>query len=317
MCGSDLYLFNGEVEALVAPGHTTLGHEISGVVVETGAEVARFKSGDRVTFPYSVSCGRCECCVAGQTAHCLTSGKAIYGFGTAFGDLGGSQAEYVRVPLADAHLMVLPESVSDDVAPFLSCNLPAAITVVDAAEIGPNDSVALIGCGPTGLLAAELVSKRTGGPVFVIDPVAFRRDHAAGFGGTAVDPNDATAVERILSATNGLGVHKVIEVAGRGAALDLAVAVTRPGGTISGGGVYLEQDHPVSLFDIFLKNLRLVANGFANAKMAQDKALAALAQGTVDPAALITHRVGLDELPQTAIRFADRERGFLKMLITT
>jgi alcohol dehydrogenase len=319
MCGSDLYLFNGEVEELVAPGHTTLGHEICGEVVEVGSSVSRFAVGDRVTFPYSVSCGRCVSCRSGQTAHCLTSGKAIYGFGTAFGDLGGSHAEYVRVPLADDHLELLPDDVPDEVAPFLSCNLPAAAIAVEAAQIGPADTVALVGCGPSGLLALDLLRRRTSATVYALDPVASRRERAEKLGAVALDagPDAAEAsVAAVLEGTGGVGVHKVVEFAGRGAGFDLAVALARPGGTISGGGVFLERDHPASLFDMYFKNLRLLLNGFANAKMGYWQALQLVQSGAIDPTAVISHRVRLDELPDAALRFADREPGFLKMLIT-
>lgn len=318
MCGSDLYLFNGEVGELVAPGHTTLGHEICGEVIEVGSAVTRFAVGDRVSFPYSVSCGRCEPCRAGQTAHCLTTGKAIYGFGTAFGDLGGSQAEYVRVPHADDHLEHVPDAISDDAAPFLSCNLPAAAIAVETAGIEPTDTVAIVGCGPTGLLALDLVRQRTRAAVFALDPVTFRRERAEKLGATALDarPDAVTdSIQTIVDATDGLGVHKVIEFVGRGAGFDLAVALARPGGTISGGGVYLERDHPVSLFDMYFKNLRLLLNGFANAKTAQWRAMQLIEHGVIDPTAVVTHRVRLDEFPAAALQFADREPGFLKMLI--
>ncbi|UIJ59743.1 alcohol dehydrogenase catalytic domain-containing protein [Amycolatopsis acidiphila] len=319
MCGSDLYLFNGEVPDLVAPGHTTLGHEICGEVVEVGPAVTRFAVGDRVTFPYSVSCGRCGCCRAGQTAHCLTTGKAIYGFGTAFGDLGGSQAEYVRVPHADDHLEHVPDAISDDVAPFLSCNLPAAAIAVDAAGIESTDTVAVVGCGPTGLLALDLVRQRTHAAVYALDPVAFRREQAEKRGAIALDagPDAADAsIQTIIDTTHGLGVHKIIEFAGRGPAFDLAVALARPGATISGGGVYLERDHTVSLFDMYFKNLRLLLNGFANAKTAQWRAIQLIEHGVIDPTTVVTHRTRLAEFPTAAQQFADREPGFLKMLIT-
>ncbi|MBS4730372.1 alcohol dehydrogenase catalytic domain-containing protein [Mycobacterium sp. SM1] len=319
MCGSDLYLFNGEVADLVAPGHTTLGHEICGEVVEVGSAVSQFAVGDRVTFPYSVSCGRCEMCRAGQTAHCLTSGKAIYGFGTAFGDLGGSQAEYVRVPLADAHLEHVPDTIPDEIAPFLSCNLPAATIAVHAAAIEPTDTVALVGCGPTGLLALDLLRRRTDAAVYALDPVAYRRERAEKLGAIALDAGPQavdTSIQTILDATNGLGVHKVVEFAGRGAGFDLAVALARPGATISGGGVYLERDHPASLFDMFFKNLQLRLNGFANAKTAQWQAMQLIENNVIDPTAVITHRIRLDEFPGAATQFAGREAGFLKMLIT-
>lgn len=320
MCGSDLYLFNGEVADLVAPGHTTLGHEICGHVVAVGSAVTRFAVGDRVTFPYSVSCGSCEACRAGQTAHCLTTGKAIYGFGTAFGDLGGSQAEYVRVPHADDHLEHVPDTITDDVAPFLSCNLPAVVIAVDAAGIEPSDTVAVVGCGPTGLLALDLLRRqRACAQMYALDPVAYRRERAEKLGAITLDssPLEAQAsVQTILDATNGLGVHKVIEFAGRGAGFDLAVALARPGGTISGGGVYLERDYPVSLFDMYFKNLQLHLNGFANAKTAQRRAIQLIERNLVDPTAVITHRVDLDQFPTAAQQFADHEPGFLKMLIT-
>lgn len=320
MCGSDLYLFNGEVADLVAPGHTTLGHEICGSVVSMGPAVTRFTVGDRVTFPYSVSCGRCETCRAGQTAHCLTTGKAIYGFGTGFGDLGGSQAEFVRVPHADDHLEHVPDTITDDVAPFLSCNLPAAVIAVDAAGIESTDTVAVVGCGPTGLLALDLLRRqRSGAQMFALDPVAYRREKAEQLGAITLDSSPIeveASIQRILDATNGLGAHKVIEFAGRGAGFDLAVALARPGGTISGGGVYLERDHPVSLFDMYFKNLQLRLNGFANAKTAQRRAIQLIERSLVDPTIVITHRVGLDQLPTAAKQFADHEPGFLKMLIT-
>jgi threonine dehydrogenase-like Zn-dependent dehydrogenase len=319
MCGSDLYLFNGEVADLVAPGHTTLGHEICGEVVEVGSAVTQFKVGDRVSFPYSVSCGRCENCIAGQTAHCLVTGSAVYGFGTAFGDLGGSQAEYVRVPLADGHLEHVPDTIADEAAPFLSCNLPSAAIAVHAAAIEPTDTVAVVGCGPTGQLALELVRRRTGAAVFALDPVPFRRERAQKLGAIVLDASpDAVdgSVQTILDATHGLGVHKVVEFAGRGPGFDLAVRLARPGAIISGGGVYLERDHPASLFDMFFKNLQLRLNGFANVKTAQWQARRLIESKVIDPTAVVTHRVKLDEFPDAAIQFADRTPGFLKMLIT-
>jgi threonine dehydrogenase-like Zn-dependent dehydrogenase len=315
MCGSDLYLYGGEVDDMVAPGRTTLGHEICGEVVEVGKEVARFRPGDRVTFPYSVSCGTCDNCQRGQTAHCLTSGKAIYGYGVAFGDLGGSHAEAVRAPLADAHLLRVPEFIDDETAVFLSCNLPAAVTVVEAAEIGLADSVAVVGCGPTGLLALELARQATRGPIFAIDPIPYRREEAAKRGASPVEGSAEELVSQVLEATGGVGVDRVIEMAGRGPAVDIALAIARPGAVVSGGGVYLEQNHPTSLFDAFFKNLQIRLNGFANAKMAQWKAEQVLRRGIVEPARLFTERVSLEELPAAAGRFADREDGVLKVLI--
>lgn len=315
MCGSDLYLYGGEVDELVAPGRTTLGHEICAEVVEVGERVARFRPGDRVSFPYSVSCGTCDNCQRGQTAHCNTSGKAIYGYGTAFGDLGGSHAELVRVPLADAHLEPVPDFIDDETAVFLSCNLPAAVTVVDADDIGLDDTLALVGCGPTGLLALEIARQLTRREIYAIDPVAYRREEAAKRGAIPLGGSGEEVVAQVMEATSGAGVDRVIEMAGRGAAFDTAVAVARPGGIVSGGGVHLERDHPTSLFDAYFKNLQLRLNGFANAKTAQWRAEQLLLHGAVEPAKLLTERVSLSDLPASAARFAERQDGVLKLLI--
>ena len=315
MCGSDLYLYQGEVEEMVAPGRTTLGHEIAAEVVEVGPEVTGFAVGDRVTFPYSVSCGECPTCRLGQTAHCLTSGKAIYGYGVAFGDLGGSQAEYVRVPLADGHLRHLPDSVDDATAVFLSCNLPAATIAVDAAAATPGDRVGVVGAGPTGLLALQLLADVVDEPPLVFDSVRHRLDRAAELGGRPVDVAEEDVAAVVEAATDGLGLDAVVEFAGRGAAFDLALSILRPGGVLAGGGVYLEQDHPTSLFAAYFNNLQLRLNGFANAAMGFDAALAAVESGRIDPTTVISHRVSLEEVPAAAEAFSRREPGFHKMLI--
>lgn len=316
MCGSDLYLYQGEADDLVSKGRTTLGHEICGEVVEVGAAVGRFRPGDRVTFPYSVSCGTCFFCRLGQTAHCETTGKAIFGYGVAFGDLGGSHAELVRVPLADAHLEHVPDDISDDVAPLLSCNLPAAVIAVGAAQIQPTHSVAVVGCGPTGLLALDLVMLRSPRQVLAFDRVAHRLEHARSRGAVTIDVDATDPVATAMDRTAGRGVDAVVEFVGRGEGFTLATRICRPGGVVAGGGVYLERDYPVSLFDLYFKNLDLRLNGFANAKTAMWEAQRLLQGGALDPAPIFSHRVRLADLPQAAAAFARRDPGVIKLLIT-
>jgi len=252
----------------------------------------------------------------GQTTHCETSGKAIYGFGIAFGDLGGSQAEYVRVPLADGHLEHVPDGIDDESALFLSCNLPGAVTAVDSADIRPTDIVAMIGCGPTGQLALQLARTRTGCTILALDRVPGRLATARRLGARPVDVDNDDIAAVVADATDGRGVDKVIEFAGRGDAFNQAVSIARPGGVISGGGVYLEQDFPVSLFDMHFKNLQIRLNGFANAATAMWEAGRLITAGVIDPRTVVSHRVSLAEVPAAATAFAARQDGFNKMVIS-
>ncbi len=312
MCGSDLYLYQGELPGLAAPGATILGHEIVGEVVAVGPAVSRFRVGDRVTFPFSVSCGTCRTCRMGLTGHCETSNRAIYGFG----GLAGSHAEYVRVPLADGHLRHVPAGVDDETAVTASCNLPAALIAVDSAEIAGDDAVALVGAGPTGLLALQLVMRRTRRPVLVLDRVGHRLALAATLGGVPVDVDSDPVHEVVADATDGLGVDVVVEFAGRGDAFDLAVSILRPGGVLAGGGVYrVETAHPTDLGMLFAKDLQLRLNGLANVLPHMDAAMDAVAAGEVDPSVVFSHRVSLDGLPAAAEAFSRRAEGFHKMLI--
>lgn len=126
ICGSDLHLYRGTLDAIMDNGKSQTGHELVGEVLETGNSVDRFQAGDRVTMAYSCSCGECYMCNAGQTAHCETTQKGVYGFGVPFGNLNGTHAELMTIPYADAHALKIPETVTDAAAVTLSCNLTSA-----------------------------------------------------------------------------------------------------------------------------------------------------------------------------------------------
>ena len=160
ICGSDLHIYRGALDPIMARGESQTGHELVGRVLEVGRRVGRFRPGDRISMGYSVSCGHCVRCEVGQTAHCETTQKAIYGFGVPFGNLNGTHAEALMIPHADTHAIHVPESVGDAAAVTLSCNLPSAIIANRLADIRPGERVAVVGCGPTGLMALDLARSR-------------------------------------------------------------------------------------------------------------------------------------------------------------
>ncbi|RAQ94157.1 alcohol dehydrogenase [Thermogemmatispora tikiterensis] len=315
ICGSDLHIWRGTLDGIMKRGSSRLGHELSGEVVEVGSAVGAFKPGDRVTMAYSASCGECYMCRVGQTAHCLTTQKAVYGFGTAFGDLNGCQAEYLLIPFADAHAMKVAPGLSDEQALTLSCNLPSAVIANRLADLQPGESLAVVGLGPTGLMSLELALKRGPGLVFAFDPVPYRRAYAQKtYGVTSLSP-DEQGLQQVKEATDGRGVDKVIEVVGTPASLQLSLDLARPGGTIAAIGVFPDNQFNLNLADVFLRDLSLHMNGFANVQPFMWEAQRLILTGVIDPSRLFSHRFRLDEVSDAFRIFNNKEQEVLKVLI--
>ena len=177
VCGSDLHILHGHTP--INQG-AVLGHEFVGVIEEVGSEVKRFKPGDRVVSSFFTSCGHCALCRKGWFNQCVD--KGTFGHGEYFGDLGGGQAEFVVVPLADHSMEGIPDGMSDEQAIFVGDILSTGFFGAERAEIKPGDVVAIVGAGPVGLMAT--MSAQLFGPsrVFVVDMVDSRLEMAQGLG---------------------------------------------------------------------------------------------------------------------------------------
>ncbi len=315
ICGSDLHLWRGALAPIMVPGRSRTGHELIGRVVATGSGVTRFRAGDRVSMAYSCSCGACAMCALGMTAHCETTGKAVYGFGVPFGDLNGTHAEFLVLPHAQAHALRVPDGVSDAAALTLSCNLPAALVADRLATVSAGESVALVGCGPTGLLALDLVRRHAPGPLVALDPLPHRRAQAAARGAVAIDAVAADHVAQALAHTAGRGYDKVIEVVGAPAALQTALALARPGATVAAIGVFCDPRFELPLADVFLRDLTVHMHGFANVQPFMAECLRLLETGAIDPGPLFSHEFRLDDIASAFRTFDEARDGALKMLI--
>lgn len=316
ICGSDLHIYRGTLDGIMERGKSRLGHELSGEVVEVGKAVGNFKPGDRVTMAYSASCGECYMCRVGQTAHCTTTGKAVYGFGTAFGNLNGTQAEYLVIPYADAHAIRVDGALADEQVLTLSCNLPSALIANRLADVRLGESLAVVGLGPTGIMSLELALHRGPGRVLAFDPVPHRREYAKErFGVEVFDPGDPGALERVRQVTGGLGVDKVIEIVGTPESLQLSLDLVRPGGTVAAIGVFTSDQFNLNLADVFLRDLTLHMNGFANVQPYLWEAHRLLLEGVIDPRPLFLHRFSLDQVGEAYRVFADKLDGAMKVLI--
>jgi alcohol dehydrogenase len=299
ICGADLFPFHG-----LTPGFengTVLGHEFAGEVVETGPAVTAVRAGDRVVNTSMISDGTCPYCRAGQVTQC--TGRSLFGYSGVYPRLDGGQAELVRVPQADRTLLPLPAGVSDEASVFLADILPTGYASVVRGGVEVGDTVAVVGCGPVGLMAV-LCAVGVAGRVIAIDGIPARRELAAGFGAEAVAPEGAAPA--MDAATEGLGADVVIEAAGSPGGLDAALRLARGRGTVSVVGAHFEPDYPLDNALMFERELTL---RFTIGDPTRDgkRLLDLLAQGRLDPAAVITHRLPLADAAEAYRLFDSRE----------
>ncbi|TCC57749.1 glutathione-dependent formaldehyde dehydrogenase [Kribbella pittospori] len=352
ICGSDLHLY--EVMAPFLDAGDVLGHEAIGVVEEAGSEVSGLAPGDRVVVPFQIACGSCFMCDQGLQTQCETTqvrdqgmGAALFGYTKLYGQVPGGQAEYLRVPQAQYGPIKVPDGPPDDRFVYLSDVLPTAWQAVEYAGIPPGGTVAVLGLGPIGDMAARVALHR-GHRVIGVDLVAERLERARLRGVEVLEYGDDVA-EAVRNLTDGRGPDSVIDAVGmeahgspvaavgqkiagvlpdvlqrkvmqtagidRLAALYLAVDIVRRGGTISLIGVYGGMADPLPLLTIFDKQIQL-RMGQANVRRWADQILPLL--GDDDPLGVdgfATHHLPLLEGPTAYEMFQQKRDGAIKILL--
>jgi threonine dehydrogenase-like Zn-dependent dehydrogenase len=341
ICGSDLHLFHGFVPDTRVG--TTFGHEFTGVVEEVGSSVRSWKRGDRAVVPFNISCGTCFYCERGLYGDCESSNpmndlaSGVFGYSHTTGGYDGGQAEYVRVPFADVGPMRIPDDLSDEDVLLLSDVLPAGYQAAEMGGIGEHHTVAVLGCGPVGLVAARSAWLLGAKRVVCVDRVAARLAFAARWAGAETidlrvvkDPVpalkelnggrgpdvviDAVGLEASGSAWQTLLGKKLKLAAGSSIALEWAIHGVRKGGTVSIVGVY---GPPVNLVPIGVAmNKGLTFRmGQANVKRYMPHLLAHLRAGRLDGKSLITHRFPLEHAPRAYELFDSKEDGCVKCVL--
>lgn len=301
ICGSDLHLLHGEVPML--PG-AVCGHEYTGVVEEVGSHVRGFACGDRVVGTFHVGCGVCRPCRRGEPHLCPEGG--VLGYGPAFGDLAGAQAELVRIPYADVNLRRIPDGLEDEQALFCGDVLTTAYGAVRNAALRPGESVAVVGCGPVGIMAVQSALALGAGAVFAIDLVSARTELAGRLGAIPVTASEVDPVRAVNEATDGEGADVVVEAVGGPATIALAFDLVRAGGRISAVGVSAADTFEFPLSSGLTRDLSFRI-GVANIHRDIDATLALVAAGRIDPTAVISHRLPLSEAVEGYRLFDARE----------
>jgi threonine dehydrogenase-like Zn-dependent dehydrogenase len=309
ICGSDLYLYDGRMQ--IEPGFA-LGHEYVGVVQEVSPDVRLIEVGDRVAGSFSVSCGRCGQCQRGQHARCLM--LRFFGFGFAFGDLPGGQAELICVPEADLTLRKVPEEISDDVAVLLGDNLVTAVDVLHRGRFEPGQVVAILGAGATGLLTAQAALALGASAVVVHDKVSQRLELAAELGAIAVDVTQPDADDAVLEASGYQGADLVVEATSTIRGTVDAISLARKGGVIAVTTVHADGEITLPIGELWLKDLELVMHQ-VNVQARLDETVALVSSGRIRPEAVITHHFGLRDAAAGYAALASREA--IKVLLAT
>lgn len=308
ICGSDLWPYRGEDDRETP---SRIGHEPMGIVEEVGEDVRSVEVGDRVFAPFVISCGECEFCRKGLYTSCVN------GDGWA-GDNGGAQGEYVRARHADGTLVRVPDRHADDEDTLRSI-LPLTDVMgtghhaAVSAGVEAGSTVVVIGDGAVGLCGV-LAAQRLGAErIIAMGHHEDRLAIAEEFGATeAIAARGEEAIERARELTYG-GANHVMECVGAASAMDTAIAVARPGGTIGYVGVpHGIEDEGLDMFGLFEGNIAL-QGGVAPVRAYADELLADVIGGNLDPSPIFTKTVDLDGVPE-GYRAMD-EREAIKVLV--
>ena len=307
ICTSDLHIKHGSVPRAV-PG-ITVGHEMVGVVESVGAEVKTVRPGDRVTVNVETFCGECYFCRHGWVNNC-TDPDGGWALGCR---IDGGQTEFVRVPYADQGLDKIPDGVTDEQALFVGDILATGFWAARISEITPEDTVLIIGAGPTGVCTLACVLLKQPKRVIVCekDPtrIALVREHYPDV--LLCRPEACENFVRAHSDHGGADV--VLEVAGAKDTFELAWRCARPNAIVTVVALY-DEAQTLPLPDMYGKNLIFKTGGVDGCDCAE--ILRLIAQGKIDTTPLITHRFPLSEIEEAYRIFENRLDGVIKVAIT-
>lgn len=341
ICGSDLHLYHGMVPDTRVG--TTFGHEFCGIVEEVGAEVSNLKAGDHVLVPFNIACGQCHFCKQGLYGNChennpqATAVGGIFGYSHTAGGYHGGQAEYVRVPYADFGPHLIPDWMDPDDAVLLTDVVPTGYQAAEMGGIQRGDTVVVFGAGPVGLLAARCAWLFGAGRVIVIDHVDYRLEFARTYCPAEVynfrelddvvvfmkKTTDGLGADVCIDAVGGDAVGNALQTlfgvklkleAGNAIALHWAINSVKKGGTVSIVGVYGPTGNMVPIGNVVNKGLTIRANQAA-VKRHLPKLIEHVKEGRLDPKAIITHRVPLEEVADAYHIFAAKLDNCIKPVL--
>lgn len=307
ICTSDLHIKHGSVPRAV-PG-ITVGHEMVGVVEAVGSGATSVRRGDRVAVNVETFCGECFFCRHGYVNNC-TDPNGGWALGCR---IDGGQAEYVRVPYADQGLSLIPGNVSDEQALFVGDILATGFWAARISEIAEDDTVLIIGAGPTGLCALQCVMLKRPKRIIVCEKseerAAFVRVHYPEVLVTAPD----NCKDFVLDNSENGGADVVLEVAGGDDTFRLAWDCARPNAIVTIVALY-DRPQVLPLPDMYGKNLTFKTGGVDGCDC--NEILGLIAEGKIDTTPLITHKFPLSRIEEAYRIFESKSDGVIKIAVT-
>ena len=306
ICSSDLHIKHGSVPRAV-PG-ITVGHEMVGIVEAVGDAVTHVKPGGRVTVNVKAFCGECFFCKKGYVNNCTDKNG-----GWALGcRIDGGQAEYVRVPFADTGLNRIPDGVTDRQALLVGDVLATGYWAARISEITEEDTVLIIGAGPTGICTLLCVMLKKPQRIIVCekDPgrIRFLREQYPEV--LTVTPEECAAFVQANSAHGGADV--VLEVAGASSTFRLAWECARPNAIVTVAALY-DTAQTLPLPEMYGKNLTFKTGGVDGCDC--EETLRLIAEGKLNTEPLITHTYPLSRIEEAYDLFENKRDGVIKVAV--
>lgn len=306
ICTSDLHIKHGSVPRAVQG--ITVGHEMVGVVEQVGDDVTAVKPGDRVVVNVETFCGECFYCHRGYVNNCISP----HG-GWALGcRIDGGQTEYVRVPLANQGLTRIPDAVSDEQALFVGDILATGYWAARITEITSDDTVLIIGAGPTGLCTLQCVMLYSPRQIIVCEKNDARQQFVKEHYPDVKVVDDSECLSSTLAATDNRGADRVIEVAGGDDSFQMAWEMARPNAIVTVVAMY-DKPQILPLPDMYGKNLTFKTGGVDGCDCAA--ILKLIDQGKIDTTPLITHRYPLSRIAEAYDLFEHHRDNVIKTAI--
>ena len=307
ICSSDLHIKHGSVPRAIQG--VTVGHEMVGIVEEIGPDVISVKPGDRVTVNVETFCGKCFFCRHGYVNNCTDPNG-----GWALGCLiDGGQAEYVRVPYANQGLNRIPDTVTDEQALFVGDILATGYWATRISKISEDDTVLIIGAGPTGICTLLCTMLKKPRRIIVCEKsperILFVRKHYPEV--LVTEPQNCKEV--VLSNSSHGGADVVLEVAGTENTFHLAWECSRPNAIVTIVALY-DKPQILPLPSMYGKNLTFKTGGVDGCDCAE--ILKLIDEGKIDTTPLITHKFPLNEIGKAYHIFENKLEGVIKIAIT-